>query len=182
MQDDLAITISDAAIDRVAAHHRNRVGILLGFVFPDDLAIGVEVEGVDVVGEGRVDVHHVVDDQRSALVPAKHAGREAPRDPQVLDVVLVDLSELAVAPVCEVACRHYPFFGIGLHFQECIVRRRDGWQRHSDAECQGTRCQQFLPHFAVLPRLKGVTDDTRSPKPSCRSFRRRFFVQTFART
>ena len=37
VQEDLAVAIGDAAVNRVAAHHRDDVRILLGLVLPDDL-------------------------------------------------------------------------------------------------------------------------------------------------
>ena len=54
VQEDLAVGVGEAAIDRVAAHHRNDVRILLGLVFPEDLAVVVEIERIDDVGERRV--------------------------------------------------------------------------------------------------------------------------------
>ena len=99
VQEDGAVGIGEAAIDRVTAHHRDHGRILLGLVLPDDLAVVVEVERVDDVREGGVDVHHVADDEGRALVAAQHAGREGPGDLEVLDVRGVDLVELGIAGV-----------------------------------------------------------------------------------
>ena len=42
VQEDLAVGIGHAAVHRVAAHHRDDVRILLGFVLPDDLASSLD--------------------------------------------------------------------------------------------------------------------------------------------
>ena len=102
MQEDLAVGVGEAAVDRVAAHHRNDVRILLGLVFPEDLAVVVEVEREDGVGERRMNIHHVADDQRRAFVTAQHAGRERPGRRELVDVIGVDLLEFRVARVGEV--------------------------------------------------------------------------------
>ena len=78
VQEDLSVRIGGTAVHGVAAHHRNDIGILLGLVFPKDLAIGIQVQRVDDVGERSMDVHHVSDHQRSAFVPAQDAGRKCP--------------------------------------------------------------------------------------------------------
>ena len=67
MQEDLAVAIGHAAIDRVAAHHRNDVRILLRLVLPDDLVLLRKVKSVDLVRERRMDVHHVADDRAARL-------------------------------------------------------------------------------------------------------------------
>ena len=103
VQEDLAVGVGDAAVDRVAAHHRDHVRVLLRLVLPDDPAVLVQVERVDDVRERRVHVHHVADDERRALVAAQHAGREGPGDLEIADVVLVDLVERRVARVGVVA-------------------------------------------------------------------------------
>ena len=55
MQENLAVGIGQAAVDRVAAHHRDDVRILLRLIFPEDLAVVVEVEREDGVRERRMD-------------------------------------------------------------------------------------------------------------------------------
>ena len=47
IEEDLAVAIGDAAVDRIAAHHRDDVRILLGLIFPEDLAVVVQVERID---------------------------------------------------------------------------------------------------------------------------------------
>ena len=136
-EDDLAVGVGRAAVDGVAAHHADDVRILLRLVAPDDLAGLVQVHGEDAVRERRVDVHHVADHQRAALVPAQHAGRELPGRAQVAHVVPVDLVELAVAPVGVVAGRHDPLVRVALQAQQFRVgggasraERQDGRSRH----------------------------------------------------
>jgi hypothetical protein len=83
--------------------------ILIGLVGPDHPPVVVHVEGEDLVRERRVDVEApVADIERPALVAAQHAGRELPRDPQIADVVAVDLVKLAVAMTMVVAERCRP--------------------------------------------------------------------------
>ena len=52
-----------------------------------------QVERVDDVRKRRVDVHRAADDERLAFVSAEDAGRERPRDLQVLDVLGVDFAQ-----------------------------------------------------------------------------------------
>src|SRR5262249_37961162 len=47
-----AVGVSGAAVHRVATHHRDDRRILFRLVLPQDLAIFVQIEGVDGVGEG----------------------------------------------------------------------------------------------------------------------------------
>ena len=87
--------IGEAAVDRVAAHHRDDVRILLGLVFPEDLAVVIEVEREDRIRERRLEIHHVADDERRAFVSAQDAGRESPGGRDLVDILGVDLFELA---------------------------------------------------------------------------------------
>ena len=74
MEVDRAVRIGDAAVNRIATHHRNDGGILLGLVFPDDLALFIQIESVDDVGKGRVHIHDVADHEGRALMSTQHAG------------------------------------------------------------------------------------------------------------
>src|SRR3546814_8551189 len=93
VQEYRAVGIGDAAIDRVAAHDGNDVGILPRLVFPDHLAGLVQIQRVDGVRERRDDVHDVADHQRPAFMAAPHAGREAPYRLELAAIALVDLVE-----------------------------------------------------------------------------------------
>ena len=93
MQEDLAVGVGEAAVDGVAAHHRDDVGVLLGLVFPEDLAVVVEVERKDGVREWRMNEHHVADHERRAFVSAQNAGRESPGRRELVDILGVDLLE-----------------------------------------------------------------------------------------
>ena len=70
---DLAIAIGDAAIDGVAAHHRNDARVLPRFIFPGNPAIMIEIERVYDIGERRMHIHKVADDQRRPLMTAQDA-------------------------------------------------------------------------------------------------------------
>ena len=65
MQEDLAIAVGDAAIYGVAAHDRDDVGILLRLILPKDLAVMIEIKREDRIGERRVHIHYVANDQRA---------------------------------------------------------------------------------------------------------------------
>ena len=139
MQEDLAVSVSEAAIDRVAAHDGNNIWILLGLVFPEDLGVVLQVERVDRVGERPVDVHHVADYEGPAFMATQNTSRERPCHLQFADIVGGDLLELGVALVGIVSCRHHPIFGILRHFDEIIVgmssaRNKDRYGAHACGE------------------------------------------------
>ena len=135
--------IGDAAVDGVAAHDGNDVRILLGLVFPQDLAVVLQIERIDDVRERRVQVHHVADDQRAAFMAAQHAGREAPFDLQVLHIVLVDLVKRRIALVRVVAGLHDPIARIFAHLRQVVV----GEGKACHAERQNRRGCQNLGGF-----------------------------------
>src|SRR5690606_4755041 len=76
--------IGHTAVDGITAHDRNDVGILFWFVFPKNLAVIVEVEGVYDVGERRIEVHDAVMDERTAFMSAQNTSREGPLYLQIL--------------------------------------------------------------------------------------------------
>ncbi len=121
MQEDHAVAIGHAAVDGIAAHHRDDVRILLRFVFPEDLVLVVEIERIDLVRERGVDVHHVSDDQRSAFVAAQHAGRKRPCDLQLADIGRGDLIEFRIARVGVVARRHDPALRVLRHLIQRVI-------------------------------------------------------------
>jgi hypothetical protein len=105
MQEYLAVAVSQATIDGVAAHDRDDVGILFGFVFPKDLALIVQVERKDRIGERSMDVHDVADHQRPAFMSTQDAGRKRPRHLQFGSVRGGDLVEFGITMVGVVAGR-----------------------------------------------------------------------------
>ncbi len=121
MQEDLAIAVGEATVDRVAAHHRDDVRILLRLVLPDDLVLLRKVNGIDLVRERRVDVHDVADDQRAAFMAAQHAGREGPGNLELAHVLRVDLVELGIAGIGIVAGRHNPVFRVLRHLDQLVI-------------------------------------------------------------
>ena len=127
MQDYLAVAIGHAAIDGVAAHHRNDVRILLRLVFPDDLVLLRKVKSVDLVWERRMDVHDVADDERPAFMAAQHAGREGPGDLELADIGCVDLIQFRVACVGVVAGGHHPIFRVLRHLAQLFIGIRDAY-------------------------------------------------------
>src|ERR1700756_5448130 len=99
MQENLAVTVSQATIDRVAAHDRDHIGILLGLVFPKNLAAVIEVKRKDGIRKRTVDIHDIADDQWAALVSAQDASGERPGGLQLRGILRGDLFELRVAMV-----------------------------------------------------------------------------------
>jgi len=80
-----------------------------------------------------VDVQHVADHQRAAFVAAQDSGGEGPGDAQVLDVVLVDLLERAVALVLHVARLHRPVLGVLRELDDFLIGEREP-RKSSEAE------------------------------------------------
>jgi hypothetical protein len=154
--EDLAVTVGQTAIHDVAARDRAYRGVLLGFVFPQDLVRVVQIDREGGVRERRVDVHDAVDHQRTTFMTVQHAGREGPRSLQVLHVAAVDLLQAAVVAVVVVLALHDPLalvlrqldqLGIG----QCRTRH----SRERKARNGGTdRAAQ--PVF-LQPRLSGCS-------------------------
>ena len=149
-EEDLAVGIGHAAVDGVAAHHRDHVGVLARLVLPEDAALLLDREGVDQVGERRVDVHDVTDHQRAAFVAAQDAGGEAPVDLQVLVVLRGDLVERAIALARIVAELHGPVVRVLLQLHHFVVGICRAGCRN---ECN-SRKQDFHPaHISSPPRF-----------------------------
>jgi hypothetical protein len=139
MQEYFAVAIGDAAIDRIAAHDRDDVRILTRFVFPENLALVVQIERVDGIGERRMNVHHVADHERRPFMTAKHSGRKCPSHLQFADVRGRDLVQSREPRVLIVLCGRRPLLRIlhpsiqvrigagrcGLQSQEPKDRRRN---------------------------------------------------------
>ena len=121
MQENLAIGIGNATVDRVTAHHRDHIRVLLGLIFPNDLALVLEVQRIDDVREGRVHVHHVVYDKGRALVSAQNTCRERPRHLQITHVVGVDLVQFGIALVLVVTGLDRPLLGVPDPADEIII-------------------------------------------------------------
>ncbi|OIQ74144.1 hypothetical protein GALL_442100 [mine drainage metagenome] len=144
MQEDLAVRIGQAAVDRVAAHHRNHVGILLRLVLPDDPVVVGEVERVHRVRERRMHIHHVADDQRTTLMAAQHPGRERPGHLQFADIGRRDLLQLRVTRIGVVTRRHHPVVRVLRHLDQLVIGTGA-----ADAKCRHpgkTSCQKHLAH------------------------------------
>ncbi len=143
VEDDLAVAIGDAAVDRVAAHHRDDRRILLRLVLPEDLAVVVEIEREDVVRERRA-ARYITSPMTSgaAFMAAQHAGRECPDRTQILDVVLVDLLELAVAVIGVIAGRHDPLVWVFFELDQLVIRRSG-----PDRQCQDRPRESAGPTF-----------------------------------
>ena len=111
LDEDLAArVIRGAAVHQVATGDWNRVRRLVRHVLPDHRRAGLgQIERVHDVREGRVDVHHVADDERIALVPPKRPGRERPDGPELGHVRRRDLLERAEPLQAVITTGHVPF-------------------------------------------------------------------------
>src|SRR5260370_40087505 len=90
--------IGNAAVFRIAAHHRNDSRILLRLIFPDDLVLVGEVERIDRVRKRCMHVHRVADDERSAFIAPHHPGPHRPPDLQPPDLRPAPLPPLRAPP------------------------------------------------------------------------------------
>src|SRR5947207_12322275 len=106
MQEDLAVSVSEAAIDRVAAHDGNNIWILLGLVFPEDLGVVLQVERVDRVGERSVEVHRVADCEGPAFMATQNTSRERPVHLEFAYIFGGIMLKFVVALVGIVSCRN----------------------------------------------------------------------------
>ena len=143
IEDDLAVAIGNATIDRIAAHDSDDFRILLGLIFPENPAVIVEVQRIHDVGEWRMNIHDVANHQRSAFVAAQHASGEGPLDLQVLHIVLVDLVQLGVARIGVVTRRHRPVLGVRCQLGQILVSPGSG--REARQERHGKRNTECVP-------------------------------------
>ena len=135
MKENLAVRVGEAAIDGVAAHHSDDAWILPGLVFPEDLAVVVEVKRKDGIRERRMNIHHVADHQRGAFVTTQNACRKRPHRGDFLDVLGVDLLELGIARIRVILGRHHPLVRVRRQFHQFVVRHRvSGRKRGRNAE------------------------------------------------
>src|SRR5690349_9664232 len=144
MQEDLAVGIGKSAVDRIAAHDRNDVRILLGLVFPEDLGLVLEIERVDRIRERPMDVHDVADHEGSTFVATQNASRKRPCHLQFADISSGDLLELGVALVGIVSCRHHPIFWVLRHFDQLIVGMSSTGSEHR--YCAHASAKQEIAH------------------------------------
>src|SRR5439155_8770727 len=100
-------------------------------------------------GKRAVDVEHVADHQGAALVAAQHAGRECPRDAQVLDVFGADLLERAVAVVLHVARLHRPVLRVLAELDDLRIGERESRQG-GEAEQNAPRARACQYHLILL--------------------------------
>ena len=96
VEEDLAVGVRHATVDRVAAGDRNHRRVLLGSVLPlDRRALLAQVKGIHDVRKRRVDVHRAADDQRLTFMSSKTPVENDHATFRVLTFsVLISLSEL----------------------------------------------------------------------------------------
>ena len=107
--DDLSVGVRRAPVDDVAAGDADGARVRVWLV--DELhrsgRLG-EIDGDQVVGIGRDDVHRVVDNQRLPFVAMGDAGRDGGQHPEIRNVVGLELRERAEAGVGVIAARQPP--------------------------------------------------------------------------
>ena len=146
--DDLAVGERRAAIHDVAARDADRRLRILRPVLPLERKARLrQIERVRHVRVWRDDVHRVADDERLALVAAQHAGRECPRDVEILRVARRDLRERTVSASGVVAAGQQPLAVL-------VVRRRRGDARAGD------RGASLIAAPPVQPRDTASSDGT----------------------
>src|SRR5919109_4085938 len=140
MQEDLAVGIGKSAVDGIATHDRNDVRILLGLVFPENLAIIIQVERKHWVWERPMHIHDVADDEWSPFMAAQNASRKRPCHLQLANILGGDLFELGVTLVGIVSCPHHPIFWVLRHSDQLTVgvsrgaRTKDRYDAHACGE------------------------------------------------
>ena len=70
----------------------------------------IEIERVYDIGERRMHIHEVADDQRRPLMTAQDACRESPYGGESFDVFGIDLAERRITRVRVITCRLRPVF------------------------------------------------------------------------
>ena len=123
VQEEHAVGIGEAAVDGVAAHHRDNGRILLGLVLPDDLAVSSRSSAYTMFGNGVCTY---------IMLPITRAQPSWPRSTPVekvqatfrLDVVRVDLVEWRIAGVSVVTLLHAPVIRVADTLNNAIIRQR----------------------------------------------------------
>ena len=152
--DDLPVGVSDALVHQVATGDRRRELILLRREFPDDLADFVQMNGVDVVGIGAFEVHHVADYQRLPLLAAERASGHGPGDSELADVFGIDLGQFAMTNPAITAERQHPLIRVlGIFLQRFIGKRN----RRGDRE---DRCHAQPFHVIHVKLLYSLGSET----------------------
>ena len=145
--------IGQTTVDHVATGDRTRGGVLLGLVLPLDAPRIIEVDGEDIVREGRVDIHDAVGHQGTALMAMQGPGGEGPRHLQVLHVAGVDVVQLAEMAGAVVLRLHDPVAVILRHEIQVLVSDRGcrhGRQGHRDQRAIDGCCQASHLHVQLL--------------------------------
>src|SRR5690606_36892023 len=93
-EEDLALGVVEATgLGAAAALTGRFLDVHVRAELPEDDAVAVEVECVDVVRLRRGDVHGVADDERRSLVAVENADLPRPGDLELVDIVERDLVE-----------------------------------------------------------------------------------------
>jgi hypothetical protein len=140
-EDHLVLPHRDAAIDDVAAAVAGDLARHLRVVFPQELAAARLERVDDRVGAGRV--HAAVDDDRRRLGAAVDVDLVVPGEAELVDVLVVDLVERAVALLVVSAAVREPVAGLLVGGQDArAVDGRRGMSRSKDEG--GKRCGDDL--------------------------------------
>ena len=112
--DDQLVVDGDVpvGVDERADHVIGQIVRAVPPVLPDEIA-GHRVEGLDDVARVRHEQHAVADQRRPLLAARGQCPR--PDQPQVADVVPIDLIERAVAPAVQRPTPHQPLVGTRVH-------------------------------------------------------------------
>src|SRR5207249_7778194 len=89
--------VSDTAVHQIATGYRRRELILLWHEFPYDAPVVVEIDGINVVRERALKIHHLADNQRLPFMAPEGACGHRPGDLELPGVLGIDLVQTAVA-------------------------------------------------------------------------------------
>ena len=109
----------------------------------------VEVDGVDEVGVGAFEVHHVADHQRLPLLPSERARGHGPGNLQLVGILGVDLAQLAVADPAVASQRQHPLIGVLGIFLQGFVGTRDPHDRAAEYDSQAQPFRFRFMRFIV---------------------------------
>src|SRR5436190_11337988 len=127
---DPAVGVGRAAIHHVTARNADGLVTRIRLVHPLHRPTRLrQIDGIEDAGVGRDDVHHVVHDQRIALVAMQYAGRKRARDLEPTDVAGGDLVQRREARHGIIATGERPLLAGGCHDRAGIRRVRDGSRR-----------------------------------------------------
>src|SRR5207247_8343355 len=126
---NLAVRISDTAVHQIATGYGRCELILLGHEFPYDAPIVVEIDGINVIRERALKIHHLANNQRLPFMAPEGACGHRPGNLQLPSVLGIDLVQTAVAGAGILCERRYPLVCIPRHLYQILPSLRENRSR-----------------------------------------------------